>query len=47
MGKGSKRRPCLVSREEEKLRWALFEKKISFAEFERRMKDVKRERRSA
>jgi len=47
MGKGSKRRPCLTSREEEELRWALFEKRITFEEYERRMKRIKKIRRSA
>jgi len=46
-GKGSKRRPCLTSRAEEKLRWDLKEGKITFKEFERRMKSVKKVRRSA
>lgn len=42
MGKGSKRRPCLVSRKEENLRWLLIQGRISFNLFERKMKEVKK-----
>ena len=32
-GKGSKRRKCLISREEESLRWALVKGEVSLARF--------------
>ncbi len=41
MGKGSKKRPCLISREEENIRWALVYGKISFKKFEEKMKKIK------
>ena len=47
MGKGSKRRPCLTGREEEKLRYSLALHKITFAEFKCKMKKVKRVRNVA
>lgn len=40
MGKGDNRRPSTVSREEENLRWLLYEKKITFAEYERKRKKL-------
>jgi len=43
MGKGSKRRPSAISREEENLRWLLAEKKITFVEFETRYNRLLRE----
>ena len=42
-GKGDKPRPSAISREEEDLRWLLFEKKIDFKEYEKRYKKLKRE----
>jgi len=44
MGKGSKRRPCLVSKEEEKLRWDYLQGKlnISSEEMQRRVKEVRK-----
>jgi len=41
MGKGSGRRPCLVSRAEEDLRWDLKEGKISLATFKKKIKKLK------
>lgn len=40
-GKGSKRRPCQISKHEEDLRWKLAFGYISFEEFERRMHEIK------
>ncbi len=37
-GKGSKRRPCQISREEEQLRWDLAYGRITYKEFEIGMK---------
>jgi len=45
MGKGSQRRPCLVSREEEDLRWKLALGKITHPEFCEEMKKLKKEDR--
>ena len=42
MGKGSNRRPCLISREEETLRWDLAIGKITFNEFCAGMQELKR-----
>jgi hypothetical protein len=42
MSKGSTRRVCLVSSEEEQLRWDLAMKKITREEFDRRFKKIKR-----
>ncbi len=43
MGKGSKKRPCLVSREEEKLRWFLFQGILTRGDFDKAMKKLKGE----
>lgn len=43
MGKGDKRRPCLVSREEASLRWRLWRGEISRRKFDRAMKKLKGE----
>ena len=40
-GKGDGRRPCMVSREIENLRWALKEGRITFKQYERKMKKIK------
>jgi len=40
VGKGSGRRPSLISRKREDLQWLLSEKKISFKEYERRRKKL-------
>ncbi len=40
MGKTSKRRPCLISREEEEIRWALFQGRITRAVFDKKMKKL-------
>jgi len=40
MGKGSTRRPTLISPEEERLRWKLAYGKITFKEYERRYKQL-------
>ena len=45
MGKGSKRRPTLVSKQEENIRWKLKEGKITFKEFERKMKLLLKEKK--
>lgn len=42
MGKGDKRRPCLVSQEEEGLRWLLALCKITRKEFDEGMKALKK-----
>ena len=48
MGKGSRRRPRLVSREEEDLRWAYYKQgrdgypKMSKAEFDKRLAELKK-----
>lgn len=41
MGKGSKKRRCLVSREEEDLRWSLFMGYITRMTFDEAMKELK------
>ena len=38
MGKGSHRRPTLVSRAEEDIRYLLAQKRITFEEYEKKMK---------
>lgn len=40
MGKGSQRRPCLVSRDEEELRWDLALGKITQRTFDRKMRKL-------
>lgn len=40
-GKGSKRRPCLVNRKEEALRYQLAFGQIAFKQFEEKMKKLK------
>ena len=40
-GKGDKKRPCLVSREEESLRWRLLEGEITREEFDVTLKRLK------
>lgn len=40
MGKGSNRRPQQVTREEEHLRWLLFQKKITFEQYECKRKKL-------
>lgn len=42
MSKGSKRRPTLISREEENIRWQLATGLITFKEFERKYKELKK-----
>jgi len=42
-GKGSKRRPRLISREEEELRWQLAEGKISRVTFNKRILEMIKE----
>lgn len=39
-GKTSKRRPLQTSREENNLRWALYQGRIKFTEFERKYKEL-------
>jgi hypothetical protein len=39
-GKGSARRPCRTSPEEEHLRWALAAGTITFAQFEQRYREL-------
>ena len=43
MGKGSKKRQCLVSREEEDLRWSLLQGYITRQKFDAAMKKLKGE----
>ena len=43
MGKGSGRRPCLTSSDEEELRYKLAQKRITFNEYEKRMKKLRKE----
>lgn len=43
MGKGDKRRPRSISREEEELRYAYAYSKMTFKEFERRYKQLVKE----
>ncbi len=40
-GKGSKRRPSAISREEETLRWRLAQKQITFGEYQRQYRELK------
>lgn len=40
MGKGSKKRPSQVSRQEEELRWKLATGRITFKEFTRKRKEL-------
>ena len=40
MGKGDSKRPQQVTREEENLRWLLFQKKITFEQYERKQKKL-------
>ena len=40
MGKGSNRRPQQVTREEENLRWLLFQKKITFKQYAERRRNL-------
>ena len=47
MGKGHKRRPCLTSKAEERLRYQLALRQITFAEYQRKMKKVKKVRKIA
>ena len=44
-GKGDSRRPCLVSHEEEALRWDLTYGYITRDEFDRKMKSLRREKK--
>jgi len=41
MSKGSKRRPTLISREENDLRWALLMGEVTTEEFDKRLKELK------
>jgi hypothetical protein len=41
MGKGSNRRSCLVSPEEEQLRWDLFQGKITREQFDKEIEKLK------
>jgi len=41
MGKGDKRRPCLVSQAELDLRWDLFQGKITREQFDTEMEKLK------
>ncbi len=41
MGKGSKRRPCLMSNDEADLRWALARGEINREHYDREMKIIK------
>ena len=41
-GKGSRRRPSQITRQEEELRWQIFNKKISMATFTRRYNKLKK-----
>jgi len=43
MGKGCKKRPCLISRAEEDLNWALAYGKITFKEWEKKRKKLQQE----
>ena len=43
MGKGSKRRPSAITREEENLRWKLALGRITFKQFEGRYKQLLKE----
>lgn len=42
MSKGSGKRPTLISREEERLRWDLFLGRITRAEFDKKLKELKK-----
>ena len=42
MGKGSKRRPSAVTREEEELRWSLFQGEITMIQFDASYEKLKR-----
>lgn len=44
MGKGSQRRPCLLTREAENLQWKLAYGKIAFADYEVKVKKLKAEK---
>jgi uncharacterized membrane protein len=44
MGKGSRRRPTLISEKEETLRWDLAMGKITREEFDRKIKEIKPEK---
>lgn len=46
-GKGSGRRPTLISKHEEDLRWKLAQGKITFNEFEKRIKELRLEEKRA
>ncbi len=41
MGKGSKRRPCSVSPEEEKIRWDLYQGEITEEVFNEKLKEIR------
>ncbi len=43
MGKGDKRRPSSISRQEEAIRWLLATGKITFLDYERRYEQIKGE----
>jgi hypothetical protein len=45
VSKGSTRRPCLVSKEEERLRWDLFEGRIELEDFNIKLRELKNDRR--
>jgi len=42
MSKTSKRRPCLISRAEEEIRWDLAYSRITRKEFDKRLKEIKK-----
>jgi len=43
MGKGSKRRPTLINRDEEHLRWNLYQGLITRKEFDRALEKIRKE----
>jgi len=42
MGKGSKRRPTLITREEEELNWKRFQGLITWKEYEKKFQELKK-----
>ena len=43
MGKGSKKRPCCISKEELELRWAYAYGEMTLEEFNRRLEEIKKQ----
>lgn len=42
MSKGSRKRKCLTSRDEEDIRWALYRGHITTEEFDERLKEIRK-----